>query len=342
MDDMVAPMRARVVAVIGLLALVGAPSASARLAVTGFQTEGSPTWLIDRDATALSSVSVAGVSLTGPGRVSAVDPAALAQLATAHRDGLRAELLVSNWSSGINNFSERLAFATLRRPTAIARLAAALAGEVRADGWNGVTVDIESLAPRDSAGLVAFMAALRAKLPSGATLSVTVSNHTDAMGFATNGYDLAGLGASADRVILMAYDEHGPWEHTPGPIGPLRWQLAGLDVVLGYVPAGKVDLGVAGYGYGWRAHKTLALSDAQARALVADSGAKARYVASVGEWTARLRDGWTIWWSDTRSLAARARLARALHLHGLAIWCLAQSDPIAIPRAPDTPGRGPG
>jgi spore germination protein YaaH len=268
--------------------------------------------------------------------VSAVDPAALGQLATAHRDGLRAELLVSNWSSRISNFSERLAFATLLHPRAIARVAAALTGEVRAGGWDGVTVDIEALVQRDRAGLVGLVAALRARLQPGATLSVTVSNHTGAVEFASNGYDLACLGASSDRVILMAYDEHGPWEHAAGPIGALAWQRAGLSVVLRYVPARKVDLGVAAYGYGWRRHKTFALSDARARALVAGAGARARFIASVGEWTARLRDGSTIWWSDARSLALRVRLARALHLHGLAIWSLAQSDPVAIQRAPDT------
>jgi spore germination protein YaaH len=296
--------------------------------------------LIDEDAAGLTTVSVAGVHLTRPGTVSAVDPGALAQLATAHRDGLRAELLVSNWSSRIKNFSERLAFATLRRPTAIARAAAALAGEVRADGWNGVTVDIESLAQRDRAGLLEFLATLRAMLPRSATLSVTVTNYTAAVDCSANGYDLVGLGASSDRVILMAYDEHGPWERTPGPIGALSWQRAGLSVLLSCVPARKVDLGVAAYGYDWRRHSTVALSDAQARALVAASNARARYVATVGEWTARLRGGSTIWWSDARSLAARVGLARSLHLHGLAIWSLAESDPIAIQRAPDTRGRG--
>jgi spore germination protein len=333
-DAMVAPMRPGVLAMcaalLGLLVLVGEAGASTGLAVTGFQTESSPTWLIDRNAAALSTVSVDGINLTGPGTVSAPDPAALRQLATAHRYGLRAELLVNNWSTAINNFSEPLAFATLRRPTAIARVAAALVGDVRAAGWNGITVDIESLARRDRAGLMTFVAALRAMLPAGATLSVTVSNHTRAAQFAANGYDLAGLGASADRLILMAYDEDGPWEDAPGPIGALQWQRAGLNVVLRSVPVSKVDLGVAGYGYAWRPHENVSLGDAQARALVARFHAKARYIASVGEWTATLRDSSTVWWSDARSLARRAQLARALHLHGLAVWSLGLSDPIAI------------
>ena len=68
------------------------------------------------------------------------------------------------------------------------------------------------------------------------------------------------------------------------------------------------------------------------RALVARAGAKAHYVVSVGEWTARLRDGSTVWWSDARSLARRAQLARSLHLHGLAVWSLGLSDPITSAR----------
>jgi spore germination protein len=322
--------RLGLLALVGLLALLQGAVASARLAVTGFQNESSPTRLIDRNAAALSTVSVDGISLTGSGVVSAPDRAALRQLATAHRDGLRAELLVNNWSNAINDFSEPLAFATLRRRAAIARVAAALAGDVRTDSWNGITVDIESLAPRDRAGLTTFLTALRARLPASAALGVTVSNYTRAAQFAAAGYELAGVGATADQVILMAYDEHGPWEDTPGPIGALAWQRAGLNVVLRFVPASKVDLGVAGYGYAWRPHHAVSLSDAQARALVARFCAKAHYVASVGEWTATLRDGSTVWWSDARSLARRAQFASALHLHGLAVWSLGLSYPIAI------------
>jgi spore germination protein YaaH len=59
----------------------------------------------------------------------------------------------------------------------------------------------------------------------------------------------------------------------------------------------------------------------------------------VGEWTARLRDGSTVWWSDARSLARRTQFAWVLHLHGLAVWSLGLSDPIAIQRARDTRGR---
>jgi spore germination protein YaaH len=48
----------------------------------------------------------------------------------------------------------------------------------------------------------------------------------------------------------------------------------------------------------------------------------------VGEWTAHLPDGSTLWWSDARSYRRRADLARQWRLHGLAVWNLQESDPI--------------
>lgn len=63
---------------------------------------------------------------------------------------------------------------------AIAAVVAALAREVRADGWDGIMLDIEALGPRDRAGLTRFVAGLRATLPRAVTVGVTLSNHTRA------------------------------------------------------------------------------------------------------------------------------------------------------------------
>jgi spore germination protein YaaH len=301
---------------------------AADLPVFGFQSDGSPTSVIGMSAAALGSVGVDGLNLTGPGRVSVPTSQDRAQLFAAHRAGLPAVLLVGNFSDRINDFSEPLAHATLGRPPAIARVVDALATNVRAGGWNGISVDLESLTVRDRPGLAAFVAGLRHALPTDDSLTVTVMNETSPGDYRSAGYDLAALARSADQLVLMAYDQHGPWENTPGPIGALAWQRAGLHAILEIVPAAKVDLGVAGYGYAWRPHANLQLSDAGARRLVARSGAHARWVPSAGEWTATLPDGSTVWWSDRRSLALRLRLAASIKLHGLAVWSLGLSDPI--------------
>ena len=303
----------------------------ARLAVTGFQVAGDPTWLIDRSAAAMTTVGVDGDELApdGGGVLDAGAPA-LVELTQAHTDRLRAELVISNFSDQIGNFSEPLAHRLLASRISIDRVTGQLGWIVRREGWDGICVDLESLTPRDSQGLTRFLRVLRRALPRAASLSIAISNGTSAGDFAANGYQLEAIGRTVNRAILMAYDEHGPWENAPGPVGELSWQRVGLNVVLGFIPASKVDLGVAGYGYGWRPHSTVMLSDAQARSLVQADRATAHWDSVAGEWTARLHDRSVLWWSDARSYALRVALARAYGLHGLAVWSLGLSDPLAI------------
>ncbi len=308
------------------LALGGAPAA---LPILGFQSDGSRTSLIGEDAAGLGSVGVDGVDLTGrPGAVSAPVASDRAQLAAAHAAGLPAVLLVGNWSDKINDFSEPLAHRTLSSARAIGKLAAALSSDVNSGGWDGISVDLESLQARDAAGLVTLLSDLRTDLGASPSLTVCVSNLTSAKAYRANGYDLAGLAAPVSQIVLMAYDQHGPWEKTPGPVGATSWVTRGLRALETSVPPSRVDLGVAGYGYVWGPGGRRQLSDAGARALVAKQGGHARWVASVGEWTAELGNGDVVWWSDSRTLGLRQALAARLGLHGLAVWSLGLSDPI--------------
>jgi spore germination protein YaaH len=299
-----------------------------KLAILGFQSDGDPARLIDRNARAMTIAGIDGINLVGAGRVSAPGAVDVAQLARAHADGLPAVLLVGNWSPRINDFSEKLAHQTLGRPSAVQSAATTVAGDAVSGHWDGVSVDLESLAPRDSAGLSAFVAALRAQLPAHDSLTVCLEAFTSPGAYAANGYQLAALAASADQIVLMTYDDHGPWENTPGPIGPLAWQRASVRALETVIPAPRIFLGAANYGYAWRPHSNDNLNVSQARALARRSHAHPRWVQAAGEWTARLSDGSTLWWSDARSVALRIKLARALSVHGVAIWSLGSGDPL--------------
>jgi spore germination protein YaaH len=306
-----------------------AHSTRTSLAVTAFQEDGDRNALITRSAAALTTIGVDGVNVSADGaKVGTPKAVDRASLQVAHAKHLRGEILVGNWSNAIEDFSEPVAHNLLSDPAHIAAVAAALAHSMRKQGWDGVSVDLESLLPRDRAGLVRFLRAVRSDLPPGKTLSVCVSNETTSAAYRGDGYDLPGIRKAVSRVILMAYDEHGPWENTPGPVGSLHWQRAGLEAMLHSVPASKIDLGQAGYGYAWRPHSNDMLSDARARALVAADHATARWNAKAGEWTATLSDGSVLWWADARSYKVRAEIAGKDQLHGLAVWDLGLSDRI--------------
>lgn len=256
--------------------------------------------------------------------VGSPDAASRRLLQQAHANGRRAELLVGNFSASLGDFDERIAHRLLTSAPHRAAVVARLAAYARA-GWDGIHLDLESLDATDRAGLTAFTAALRAALPPSATLAMAVMAAGSTAGYRALGYDLPALAASLDRVVLMAYDEHGPGWSAAGPVGGLPWVRVVLAALLQSVPAPRVDLGVAGYGYGWFAHgRGTTYTDAEARAAAPDP----TWVSAQAEWHGTPAGGGDVWWSDHRSLTVREQLARASGLHGVAVWSLGQSDPL--------------
>ena len=129
--------------------------------------------------------------------------------------------------------------------------------------------------------------------------------------------------------MIMAYDEHGPWSG-PGPVGGLPWVERTVNVARSQVPAGRLMLGVAAFGFRWppgRRHQgSTSVTVAEARQLAATTRHGARWDPVTGEWTVRLRNRTVLWWSDSRSIGLRERVAKRLHLGGVAVWQLATSD----------------
>jgi spore germination protein YaaH len=306
-----------------------ADARAASLASTGYVLGGASDSLVAQDAHGLATLGVDGVSLArNGGSVSAPDADLTRLLATAHAHGLRAELLLSNYSNRLGDFDPRAAARLLRDPAHVQAVAGRLASFVAAQGWDGIQVDLESMARRDADGLLMLVTELQSRMAPEKSVSIAVMASTDPQEYVARGYRLAELGAAVDTLALMTYDQHGPWSG-PGPIGALGWQRRAVGVVTSVVPAAKVDLGVAGYGYTWPRHREgRTVTDRQARRLVARDDARARWRTGPGEWTARLFDGTRLWWSEGRSSARRLALAPALGLHGLALGRLGSADPL--------------
>ncbi|WP_127480919.1 glycosyl hydrolase family 18 protein [Nocardioides pantholopis] len=320
-----------------LPALTPAPSRAAAAqpepAVTGYALGDTPGAVVRRDAAGLQTLTVVASALRRDGRgVSRPGAGPVRLVRAAHRHGLRAELLVNNYSNRLGGFDRIAARRLLRHPDRVRAVAGRLARFATGQGWDGVNLDLELLGRRDADGLVLLATELQRRMPERLTVSVDVSARTSVSGYRRAGYRLGPLGRAADVVQLMAYDLHGPSWSGPGPIGPLRWQRRVLGALLSRVPADRVDLGVAGYGYTWPRRGTRrvgrSIDVAQARRLARRDGVRPRWVARSGEWTARLSDGTRLWWSDRRSWRLRTRLARDRGLHGLALWRLGSADPL--------------
>ncbi|CAI9413472.1 glycosyl hydrolase family 18 protein [Nocardioides sp. T2.26MG-1] len=327
---MVRPARL-VAAVLGLLLLVPTTATAARpdgLEVTGWILQTSPDRLVARNAHGLSTLSVAGVSINATGsRVGGPNENAQRLLAAAHRHGLAAELLLSNYSDRLEDFDRVALHRMLSDPAKIASVASRVAADVTDQGWDSVNVDLEGVRASDADGLVTLVEELQARMPEERTVSIDVSASTSLRVYRERGYLLADLAEAADVIAVMTYDMHGPSWSAPGPIGPLPWQRDALDALLSVVPAEQVLLGVSGYGYSWPTRGTgRSLTLRQVRGLVARDGATAHWRPKLGEWTARLSNGTVLWWSDARSYARRVELAREYGVRGLAVWRLGSAD----------------
>ncbi|MFC3297309.1 glycosyl hydrolase family 18 protein [Clavibacter michiganensis] len=297
--------------------------------VVGYAEGGStPVSRLDASAAALTPVVVDGVNVTSDGRsVASPSPEALALLRQAHARGERVELLVGNYDEALGDFSPGIADALLGSPANVDRVVAQLAAEVRKRGWDGVTVDLESLSGAHPAGLTRLVSGLKVALGSGRSVSVCLMATSG--DYRPLGYDLPALGRAADHVVLMAYDQHGPTWSAAGPVGGMPWVKAALKPLLAAVPTARIQLGIAGYGYTWpRTGEGRQLSDQAARDLVASERRTAVWSVPQQEWRATLRDGTVVWWSDARSYDARVAIARQLGLGGVAVWSLGLSDPL--------------
>lgn len=164
-------------------------------------------------------------------------------------------------------------------------------------------------------------------------------------------YDYAAIGAAADVVRVMTYDQHYP-HGEPGPIAGYGWVEAVLDYTLRHIPPDKVEMGFPTYGRDWPAtgERAQALTTREATERLRTVAANRTFdpVEREARFTYRA-DGTdrTVWFGDHESLDHRLWLARRLGLRGVAFWTTGGADASVwstldhhAPRWDDVPASG--
>ncbi|PCE34259.1 hypothetical protein BZL54_01455 [Burkholderia ubonensis subsp. mesacidophila] len=158
-------------------------------------------------------------------------------------------------------------------------------------------------------------------------VSLPAFSTADETDSANYGYDLRALGAGADYLQIMTYDETIPaWN--PGPVAGSDWIENDLDYAVSLVSADKILSGLPSYGYDWRApHSGTQRSWADTDALVKQYGVTPSYVGSNDSVTFRYAadDGsgtHTVWTENARSVQLKASLVNAYGLAGTSMYAL--------------------
>jgi glycosyl hydrolase family 18 (putative chitinase) len=251
-------------------------------------------------------------TLTGKANTAAIE--------RASRRGIRTHLAVA--SSG----NKTLLHLVLSPRYGVRKaLIEALARLPRKHRANGLQLDFEGPREEEREDLVSFVRELRAALPPETLLSLAIPAKTSE---GKSAYVYADLGAIADRLFIMVYDEH--WQGGgAGAIADLPWHDRVLAFARSTLPAEKVVVGLPFYGRVWQIEKVArALNHAQVRELSEKVKAQVRRDPQKSHsFTYRTEVTGECWFEDAASLRAKLESARALGYTSVGFWRLGQEDP---------------
>jgi len=235
-----------------------------------------------------------------------------------------------NNSDGTNWLTDEMA-AMLRSGTARQNLAQQAVQYLSQNHYAGMAVDFEEVPEKSQKDFSQFIAELATAL-HGSGLKLMV-----ALPAADWAYDYAGIGKSADAVILMNYDEH--WRTSaPGPIAAQDWFVRNIGAITKLIPPEKLVMGIANYAYDWpskagmKAHEQAHVESFQESIVTAteseaqvqfDSDSLNPYYSYSDEHNFVHR----VWMLDGVTAYNELRAAERVGVKGTALWRLGSEDP---------------
>ncbi|MDR0638126.1 MAG: glycoside hydrolase [Spirochaetaceae bacterium] len=230
------------------------------------------------------------------------------------RNNARIHVSITCGSSGLTHF--------LLEPESKARAAFFNALITMAGEYDGLNIDLENIPLQDADNFLSLLRQLKETLGE-KMLSVCVPARTTE----SRTYNYKNISKIADRVFVMAYDEH--WSgSSPGSIASLRWCRNVAAYALKTIGAQKLVMGIPFYGRSW-ANKTTA------RALIAsttdnimkdNSITEVERENGVPKFTYTTNVKVTVYFEDAYSLAVRMDMYQTSGVDKIGFWRLGQED----------------
>ncbi|HEX7945380.1 MAG TPA: glycosyltransferase [Phenylobacterium sp.] len=216
-------------------------------------------------------------------------------------------------------------------PKARAAMIAQLVALAKAQGFAGYVFDFENLSPAGVAAYPSFIAEARAALkPTGREVWVTAP-------FADDSWPLKRLQASADALVLMAYDQH--WgTGDAGPPAGQDWFQTHLADRMALLDPSRTIVALGAYGYDWtlpekgKPGKATAVTYNEATQIAHDSDARAVMDPASLNPTFAYQDDQgrehTVWFLDAVTLHNQLKVADGFRPMGYALWRMGGEDPL--------------
>lgn len=256
-------------------------------------------------------------------------------LKLAKENNIENYALVHNLLYGKSSISRDVLHAALADPGTRWKLVMNIFNLLKENGFSGVCVDIEDMHAWDRQLYNQFLAELSAQLkPAGYKIIASVCAKTtdQTIGGWGDNFDFTEVGRYADMVAVMAYDEHTAGSQA-GPIASHTYVERVIKYALSKLPADKLLLGVAGYGFDWNyglgssryISYQLAMETAKKynKSIQWDNTGQApyfNYTDNYGNWH-------SVYFENSSSLAFKLDAVNKYNLKGIALWRLGMEDP---------------
>jgi spore germination protein len=190
--------------------------------------------------------------------------------------------------------------------------------------YSGVNIDFELMRTDDAPAFLEFIKLLKQAIGS-RILSVCVPARTRKM---NDAYDYQAIAAIADRVFVMAYDEH--WSgSTAGPVSSISWASRVSSWATEVVEPEKLIMGMPFYGRAW--------GDRNPAGAYKHSGVS-RKIDETGVAWDRNPEGipflnfqetidYTLFFDDAESIRNRGMAYQKAGIRNIGFWRLGQEDP---------------
>jgi peptidoglycan-N-acetylglucosamine deacetylase len=193
----------------------------------------------------------------------------------------------------------------------------------------GVLFDIENLPAAAHGNYRKLLDEARTRLPplhKGHAVTVMI-----AAPVADETWDLRAYAGAADRVVLMAYDEH--WQSgSPGPIASQAWFAKVVQSAVARTGADRAIVAIGSYAFDWSDGQILAdsITVQQAWARAAMAGTRPVFDPASGNTGFAYADAkgrHEVWTLDALSAWNQLLVLRQVRAAGVALWRLGSEDP---------------
>lgn len=191
---------------------------------------------------------------------------------------------------------------------------------------NGINVDFEGFDPSDRDSFTAFIKELATALHAkGAILSVDIPPDTGTDW--SEPFDFAKLSASADYLVLMAYEEHWAGSSQPGSVASIPWFEYVIGSVLDDIPSQKLIVGMPLYTRDWYQAggqwQSTDLTVPESYQRLSQYKANTGWDGGIGQYRSRYQiqgATHTIWLEESRSISLKVQSSLNRQVGGLAYW----------------------